>query len=114
MWGWAPVLAIKACGQGVTAASVYSTRRPCTAASAVLANFYVTHDAGEHWQTLTPRPAVGPVQQLDATSATSKWVLAEVPTCATPGPQRPCKTEELLHTTDGGQTWPAVKVPIES
>jgi hypothetical protein len=49
------------------------------------------------------------VYTLALTSPSTAWALANVPICNDPSPpQRPCRTELLVHTADGGRTWPAV------
>jgi photosystem II stability/assembly factor-like uncharacterized protein len=75
-------------------------------------NVYVTDDAGADWSRFTPAPAIGAVYSLALTSPSTAWALASVPICSDPSPpQRPCRLEELVHTTDGGRTWPAVPTP---
>ena len=75
-------------------------------------NVYVTDDAGAHWTTFTTEPAIGRVESLALTSRSTAWALASVPICDNPSPpQRPCRLEELVRTTDGGRTWPAVPTP---
>lgn len=50
---------------------------------------------------------------IAATSGTSAWALTTVPViCDTPPPgEQPCTTETLVHTVDGGATWPVVPLP---
>jgi photosystem II stability/assembly factor-like uncharacterized protein len=73
---------------------------------------YVTHDAGEHWETLTPAPAIGQVFSITQTSASSAWALAMVPVCDDPAStKQSCRLEILVHTEDGGRSWPAVPTP---
>ena len=75
-------------------------------------DLYVTHDAGAHWDTLTPAPAITRVFSLAQTSASSAWALAMVPVCADPAStEQECRLEVLVHTDDGGPSWPAVPTP---
>ena len=80
-------------------------------------NLYTTTDAGQHWQTLTPSPAIGMVQQVNATSATSAWALAVVPTCTTTTTRRRARRAARSRSSCtplmAGTTWPAVPLPPE-
>jgi photosystem II stability/assembly factor-like uncharacterized protein len=72
-------------------------------------NLYVTQDAGSNWSTLTPTPAIASVFSLALTSESSAWALANVPICNDPPtPREPCTRPALVHTFDGGRTWPAL------
>lgn len=69
-------------------------------------HLYVTHDAGVNWTTLTPTPAIGRVYALAQTSATRAWAAVTVPTCS-PVRSNHCTIAAFVHSSDGGETWPA-------